>query len=72
MRKKRLVKVKLKKLINAFGGVALYMDKQMLDYLKVKGRDEVQINFQNGVIVLSHPEITDERVHQLLQKAKEN
>lgn len=72
MTKKKIVNVKFKKLINAFGGVALYVDKQMLDYLHVKGGDEVRIDFKDGKVILSRPIISNERVNQLLQKAKGN
>lgn len=66
----RQPKIKFKNLIKAFGGTALYMDKQMLKYLQLSCGEEIQIELKNNSIVLSKPLIPEQKVHELLQKAK--
>lgn len=66
----RQPKIKFKNLIKAFGGTALYMDKQMLSCLQLSCGEEIQIELKDNFIVLSKPLISETKVHELLQKAK--
>ena len=68
MRKKP--KIKFKKLLSAFGGVALYIDRQMLEHLNLQSGEEIQIELKEHEIVLSKPFITNIEVDELLQKEK--
>ena len=70
VRKKTKPKIKFKHLLKAFGGAALYIDKQMLKHLQLSCGEEVQIEFKDGFIILSKPLITDTKVQELVQKAR--
>lgn len=55
-----------KKIIKAFGGAGLYMDKTMLSHLNVSTGDEVVIELKDGCIELRKPDLDLNKIQELL------
>lgn len=55
-----------KKIIAAFGGAALYVDKSMLKALDVFPGDEVIIDVQDGKLTITKPTIDANKIKELL------
>lgn len=56
-----------KKLIQSFGGYALYLNKSILDHLKLKGKDEVRIEFIKDAIVITKADLSDSKIEEMLK-----
>lgn len=61
-----------KKLINAFGGSALYLDKKILRHIGVNPKDEVVITLVDKVAVISKPLLSTQDIDRILSKLESN
>ena len=59
-----------KKLIKAFGGAALYVDKNMMKALNIISGDEVVIDVQPGIITIQKPTIDANKIKELLDASE--
>jgi antitoxin component of MazEF toxin-antitoxin module len=55
-----------KKVLEAFGGAALYLDKAILKALDIQPRDEVMIEIQEGKVIITKPAIDSNKIKELL------
>ena len=55
-----------KKIMKAFGGAGLYMDKTMLNHLGVLAGDEVVIELKDDCLVIKKPDLDVNRIQELL------
>lgn len=58
-----------KKIIAAFGGAALYVDKTMLKALNIEPGDEVIIDIQEDKLVITKPTLDANKIKELLSAA---
>lgn len=61
------MKVFYKKILKAFGGAALYLNKDILSYLKVSTGDEVKIELRNNQVIITKPLLDSESISKILQ-----
>ena len=57
-----------KKLIKAFGGSALYIDKCILNALNVNPGEEVCIEIKDNKVIITKPSISVNEVKELIEK----
>lgn len=55
-----------KKILKAFGGAALYLDKSILKHLKVNAGDEVIIELVDDKVIITKPKIDVKMIKELL------
>lgn len=63
-------KYKFKKILKAFGGHALYLDKYILSHLNICNGDEVCIELIEGGIKVTKANIDNDYIMELLNNAK--
>ena len=61
-----------KKVLSAFGGAGLYLDKSILKALKVSPGDEIVIDVQEDKVTLTKPTIDANKIKELLNAAKQS
>lgn len=59
-----------KKILQAFGGSALYLDKCILKALNIGPKDEVVIDVQPGIVTITKPTIDANKIKEILDKKK--
>ena len=59
-----------KKIIKAFGGSALYLDKTILNHLGVLNGDELVLELVEDKVVITKSRLNNERIQKLLDKSK--
>ena len=59
-----------KKILRAFNGCALYLDKKILKALNVTAGDEVVIEVKEGEVIITKPTIDANKIKELLDKVK--
>lgn len=57
-----------KKILKAFGGCALYLDKCILQALDVNYGDEVVIEVCEGIITITKPKIDNNKIKAIIDK----
>lgn len=55
-----------KKILKAFNGAALYLDKKMLNAINANTGDEVVIEIQDHKLIISKPTIDANKIKELL------
>ena len=55
-----------KKILKAFGGAALYLDKSILKALKVATGDEVIVEIQENRVIITKPILDANKIKELL------
>ena len=61
-----------KKILSAFGGAGLYLDKSILKALNVVAGDEIVIDVQEGKVTLTKPTIDANKIKELLDAANQS
>ena len=61
-----------KKILSAFGGAGLYLDKSILKALKVVPGDEIVIDVQDNKVTLTKSIIDADKIKELLDAAKKS
>lgn len=61
-----------KKILEAFGGAALYVDKSMLKALNVTPGDEIIIEVQEGKLIITKPVIDANKIKELLDASRQS
>lgn len=61
-----------KKILKAFGGAALYLDKSILKHLKVSTGDEVIIELVDDKVIITKPAIDIKKIKELFDASKLN
>lgn len=59
-----------KKIIRAFNGCALYLDKKILKALNVAAGDEVVIEVREGEVIITKPSIDANKIKEMLDRVK--
>lgn len=59
-----------KKILRAFNGCALYLDKKILKALNVAARDEVVIEVREGEVIITKPSIDANKIKEMLDRVK--
>lgn len=59
-----------KKILKAFGGAALYINKDILTHLKVNTGDEIRLELRNGEVVITKPKLDAESIRKILENDK--
>lgn len=57
-----------KRLLNAFGGTALYLDKKILQHIGVSPKDEVVITLVDNVAIISKPLLSTQEIDRILNQ----
>ena len=61
-----------KKILEDFGGAALYVDKSMLKALNVTPGDEIIIEVQEGKLIITKPVIDANKIKELLDASRQS
>lgn len=59
-----------KKILRAFNGCALYLDKKILKALNVAAGDEVVIEVREGEVIITKPSIDANKIKEMLDRVK--
>lgn len=59
-----------KKVLKAFGGAALYLDKSILKHLKISSGDEVIIELVDDKVIITKPLVDVKTIEELLNASE--